>query len=450
MEGLITAWGKILRGYRPSLSIEITRECPLRCPGCYAYGDEHLGGEVTLRQVTDYKGQDLVDRVLAIVSDENPIHVSLVGGEPLVRFRELNEILPALAARGIYTQVVTSAVRPIPAEWASIPRLQIVVSIDGLQPEHDARRTPATYDRILKHIAGHQITVHCTITRQQVQRDGYLEEFARTWSENPHVRQLWFSLYTPQLGETSAEILTPHDRERVVAALMLLRHKYRKIKMPEGLLAVRVHRVGGAGRGRVAPAAGRRPRRRHLRGLAEGRAGDARPARGGGLMAAAASFDITSTVDLQEVDNAVNQARKEVAQRYDFKGSRAAIDLNKTDNTIVLTADDDFKMNALWEILQTRMVRRGVPTKNLTPGETQRAANDTVKRTITLQQGIPTEAAKDIVKFLKDRKLKKVSAAIMTDQVRVSSPSKDELQEAMRQLREHDFGCALQFGNYRG
>lgn len=166
-------------------------------------------------------------------------------------------------------------------------------------------------------------------------------------------------------------------------------------------------------------------------------------------MAQAASFDITSTVDLQEVDNAVNQARKEVAQRYDFKGSRAAIDLNKADNTIVLTADDDFKMTALWEILQTRMVRRGVPTKNLTPGETERAANDTVKRTITLQQGIPTDAAKDIVKFLKEKK-KKVQAAIMADQVRVSSASKDELQEAMRLLREHDFGCALQFGNYRG
>jgi MoaA/NifB/PqqE/SkfB family radical SAM enzyme len=236
MEGLISAWGKILRGYRPSLSIEITRECPLRCPGCYAYGDEHLGGDVTLRQVTDYKGQDLIDRVLGIVKEENPVHVSIVGGEPLVRFRELNEILPALAARGIYTQLVTSAVRPIPAEWAAIPRLQIVVSIDGLQPEHDARRTPATYERIKKHIVGHQITVHCTITRQQVQREGYLEEFARTWSDNPHVRQLWFSLYTPQIGESSAEILTPHDRERVVAALMLLRHKYRKIKMPEGLL----------------------------------------------------------------------------------------------------------------------------------------------------------------------------------------------------------------------
>ena len=167
-------------------------------------------------------------------------------------------------------------------------------------------------------------------------------------------------------------------------------------------------------------------------------------------MAQAASFDITSNVDLQEVDNAVNQAKKEVAQRYDFKGSRAAIDLNRTDNTIVLTADDEFKMNALWEILQTRMVRRGVPTKNMTPGEIERAANDTVRRTISLQQGIPTEAAKEIVKFLKDKKLKKVQATIMADQVRVTSPSKDELQEAMRSLREHDFGCALQFGNYRG
>ena len=167
-------------------------------------------------------------------------------------------------------------------------------------------------------------------------------------------------------------------------------------------------------------------------------------------MAQAASFDITSTVDLQEVDNAVNQAKKELAQRYDFKGSRASIDLNKTDSTIALTADDDFKMTALWEILQSRMVRRGVPTKNLTPGDIERAANDTVRRVITLQQGIPADAAREIVKFLKDRKLKKVQAAIQADQVRVSSSSKDDLQEAIRVLREHDFGVALQFGNYRG
>jgi cyclic-di-GMP-binding protein len=167
-------------------------------------------------------------------------------------------------------------------------------------------------------------------------------------------------------------------------------------------------------------------------------------------MANLASFDITSGVDMQEVDNAVNQARKEIAQRYDFKGSRAAIDLNREENTITLTADDDFKMNAVWEILQGRLVRRGVPIKNLTPGAIERAANDTVRRVIALQQGIPTEAAKEIVKFLKERKLKKVQAAIQSDQVRVSSGSKDELQEAIRVLREHDFGVALQFGNYRG
>lgn len=167
-------------------------------------------------------------------------------------------------------------------------------------------------------------------------------------------------------------------------------------------------------------------------------------------MANVASFDVTSGVDLQEVDNAVNQARKEIAQRYDFKGSRAAIEFDRNANTITLVADDEFKMTALWDVLQGRLVRRGVPTRNLTPGELERAANDTVRRVVTLQQGIPTEAARDIVKFLKDRKLKKVQAAVQADQVRVSSPSKDELQEAIRLLREHDFGVALQFGNYRG
>ena len=118
MEGIFTAWGRILAGYRPSLSIEITRECPLRCPGCYAYGDEHLGGDVTLRQVSDFKGQELIDGSSTLIDEHKPLHVSIVGGEPLVRFRELNTILPRLAERGIYTQLVTSAVRPIPIEWA--------------------------------------------------------------------------------------------------------------------------------------------------------------------------------------------------------------------------------------------------------------------------------------------------------------------------------------------
>jgi len=238
MEGIFTAWGRILAGYKPALSIEITRECPLRCPGCYAYGDEHLGGGVTLREVSDYKGDELVEKFFALVDAHKPLHVSIVGGEPLVRFRELNTILPRLAERGIYTQVVTSAVRPIPPEWAPLRRLQIVVSIDGLQPEHDERRKPATYDRILKHIVGHQITVHCTVTRQQVRRDGYLEEFVKTWAENPNVRQVWVSLYTPQMGEMSDERLMPQDRETVVAALRHLRRVYPKLTMPEGMIRV--------------------------------------------------------------------------------------------------------------------------------------------------------------------------------------------------------------------
>jgi MoaA/NifB/PqqE/SkfB family radical SAM enzyme len=238
MEGIFTAWGRILRGYRPSLSIEITRECPLRCPGCYAYGDEHLGGGVTLRQVSDYKGDELVTRFFKLIDEHKPIHVSIVGGEPLVRFRELNTVLPRLATQGIYTQLVTSAVRPIPEEWAPLRRLQIVVSIDGLQPEHDERRKPATYDRILKHIQGHKVTVHCTVTRQQVRRDGYLEEFVRFWSDNPNTNQIWVSLYTPQIGEVSEERLMPEDRQRVVAALMHLRRLYPKLRMPEGMIQV--------------------------------------------------------------------------------------------------------------------------------------------------------------------------------------------------------------------
>ena len=166
-------------------------------------------------------------------------------------------------------------------------------------------------------------------------------------------------------------------------------------------------------------------------------------------MADQSSFDITSTVDLQEVDNAVNQAKKEIGQRYDFKGSKASIDFKRGENVIELIADDNFKMEAVWDILQTRMVRRGVPVKNLDASEVLPIAGGLVKRTVTLKQGIATEAAKDIVQFLKTQKLKKVQATIQADQVRVTSPSKDELQTAIRLLRTGDFGVELQFGNFR-
>ena len=155
-------------------------------------------------------------------------------------------------------------------------------------------------------------------------------------------------------------------------------------------------------------------------------------------------------MDLQEVDNALNQARKEVAQRYDFKGTKASIEFDPKESKLVLVADDEFKLNALWEVVQTRLVRRNVPTRNLTRGAVTPAANSTVRQEIALQQGIPTEKAKDIVKFLKDAKLKKVQASIQGDQLRITSSSKDDLQEVMRLLREQDFGVALQFGNYRG
>jgi uncharacterized protein YajQ (UPF0234 family) len=166
-------------------------------------------------------------------------------------------------------------------------------------------------------------------------------------------------------------------------------------------------------------------------------------------MAAMNSFDITSEVDMQEVDNAINQARKEVAQRYDFKGSPAAIELDQKNKTMTLSAEDKFKVGALWEIVQTRMIRRGVPVQNLKPGEVEPASAGTVKQVFTLQVGIPTDTAKEIVKFLKEAKLKKVQASIQADQVRVQAPARDDLQQAIALLREHDFGISLQFGNYR-
>ncbi|MCC6586786.1 MAG: radical SAM protein [Bryobacterales bacterium] len=233
---VVAAWGRILTGYRPFLSLEITKECPLRCPGCYAYSPEHVGDGVSLRQLSDFKGDDLVRRALDLVRRLRPLHVSVIGGEPLVRYRELDSILPGFAKLGVQTQLVTSAVRPIPAAWRDIPGLQVVVSIDGLAPEHDKRRAPATYERILKHIANHQITVHCTITRQMVNREGYLREFCRFWSARGEVNKIWFSIYTPQQGEESEERLRPADRERVTAELRQLREEYGKVYASQAIL----------------------------------------------------------------------------------------------------------------------------------------------------------------------------------------------------------------------
>ena len=233
---LVRAWGAILKGYCPSLSIEVTRECPLRCPGCYAYEPQHLGGLVTLRGLTDFKGEDLVGGVLELVDRHRPLHVSLVGGDPLVRYREMTALVPQLIDRGVHVQVVTSAFRPLPESWASLPRLTVAVSIDGLQPDHDARRAPATYDRILKNIAGQNVTIHCTITGQMARRTGSLREFLAFWTPREEIRRVWFSLFTPQIGDTAPEILSRAERKSVIEDLLKLRHRYSKLEMPERLL----------------------------------------------------------------------------------------------------------------------------------------------------------------------------------------------------------------------
>jgi sulfatase maturation enzyme AslB (radical SAM superfamily) len=233
---ILQAWLKILKGERPSLSIEITRECPLRCPGCYAYDDAHLGGGVTLRTLNDRKGQELIDGVLNVADRLKPLHLSIVGGDPLVRYRELEAMIPLLLARGIYVQVVTSAFRPLPTGWAALPHLNVVVSIDGLQPEHDARRAPATYARILKNIAQQKVTIHCTITGQMMKRAGYMREFLEYWTPRDEIERVWFSLFTPQVGSRSPEVLEPHERLQAITDMNALREEFPKLDMPARMI----------------------------------------------------------------------------------------------------------------------------------------------------------------------------------------------------------------------
>jgi MoaA/NifB/PqqE/SkfB family radical SAM enzyme len=208
----------------------------LRCPGCYAYEDAHLGSGVTLRGLSDFKGQELIDRVLEVVDRIQPLHLSIVGGDPLVRYRELEVMVPKILAKGIHVQVVTSAFRVIPEGWGDLPHLNVSVSIDGLQPEHDIRRTPATYDRIIKNIEDSKVHVHCTITGQMMKRPGYLDEFLAFWTPRSQIRKVWFSIFTPQMGDDLPEILTQDERRQAIKEIRSLRKKYPKLDMPEPLL----------------------------------------------------------------------------------------------------------------------------------------------------------------------------------------------------------------------
>jgi organic radical activating enzyme len=228
-------------GHTPMLSIEVTRECPLHCPGCYAYGSNHLGGELTLRELNDKRGDELVRGVLGLVDRHKPLQVTLVGGEPMVRHRELSRILPELSGRGIHSMVVTSAVIAIPAEWMQLPRVTVAVSVDGLPEHHNVRRHPATYERILSNIEGRLVNIHWTITAPMLERPGYLEEYVRFWSGRREVRGVWVSLYSPQRGEQSDERLSQAQREQLATELPRLYGLYPKLLTPHGYAQALLH-----------------------------------------------------------------------------------------------------------------------------------------------------------------------------------------------------------------
>ena len=232
---ILSAWGKVLGGKTPLLSIEITRDCPLHCPGCYAYGDEHLGGLVNLRQLSDLRDDSLVDGVLKLVDRHDPIQVTLVGGEPLMRVRELNKLLPILSARRVFSLVVSSGVIPIPKEWTALPRVTVAISVDGLPEHHNARREPATYERILRNIEGRRVYIHWTVVRSHLEDPDYFDRYLSFWSARPEVHRIWMSVYTPQKGEQSPEMLTPADRILLAEAIPTLARKYPKFLTTAGI-----------------------------------------------------------------------------------------------------------------------------------------------------------------------------------------------------------------------
>jgi MoaA/NifB/PqqE/SkfB family radical SAM enzyme len=234
---VLQSWGKVLTGKIPMLSIEITRECPLSCPGCYAYGDTHLGeGGPNLRSVADYRGSNLVKRVFELVEEHQPLQVSLVGGEPMMRHRELNEIIPELSRRGIFTMVVTSGVIRVPPEWTKLPRVTVAVSVDGNPEDHDVRRKPATYERILRNIKDATVNVHWTVVRSNINKPGYMDRYLEFWNEREEVRNIWVSIYTPQIGEVSDERLTAEDKQSLAAYFHASASRFQKLTMHKGLM----------------------------------------------------------------------------------------------------------------------------------------------------------------------------------------------------------------------
>ena len=166
-------------------------------------------------------------------------------------------------------------------------------------------------------------------------------------------------------------------------------------------------------------------------------------------MASLSSFDIVSDFDQQELKNALDQTQREILQRYDFKGSKASVEFKRAESLLALVADSDFQMTALYDVVQTKLIKRGVPVKNLDVGKIEQAGGDTVRRSVKLVTALDSDTAKKVAASIKEAKLKKVQASIQAEQVRVSAPDKDALQDAIQLLRKGDYGVELKFGNYR-
>lgn len=232
---VLKAWKRILTGHYPVLAVELTSKCPLSCPGCYAFQPNHVNGK-PLSSLIEYRGEALVSHLLDLLDDRQPLGVFIVGGEPLLRVRELDAILPEISRRGIEVEIVTSAIVPIPRSWRRIPGLCISVSIDGLQPDHDRRRSPATYTRILENIQGHQVIVHCTVTGQMMEREDSLLHFLEFWDSRPEVKTIRISLYTPQKDEVSTELLSPQLREKAISDLESLCTRFDRLRLSPDML----------------------------------------------------------------------------------------------------------------------------------------------------------------------------------------------------------------------
>jgi organic radical activating enzyme len=233
---ILRAWRKVPQQAVPALAVEITRKCPMGCSRCDANAQVHLGHATTLHGLEDMPADDLVFGVLAAVDRIKAQHVLLTGGEPLIRHRELKRLVPLLLARGVKVQLATTAIRSFPLAWTLDPNMTVVVNVDGLQPEHDRKRAPATYKRILSNVSDRQVTIHCTLTGHMLKRPLYLKEFLDFWTSRPETRKIWFSLFTPQKGQQPPEALTPEQRKAAISEMMLLQPRYPKLDMSRALI----------------------------------------------------------------------------------------------------------------------------------------------------------------------------------------------------------------------